>query len=315
LTNKGSAVELYKLKSIRKRFVVVGSLVVFFLATLFVYINLPRDSSKISLAEIEAYLGKHIPNDAIDIVVTGKSGYKPYFSIRFKTLPQSMIQFTNNICDGVLHQSYNPFNAVDTVQMPPQRPYLIKLQSFTYFSYSLSTPDTIWGNRCWPFRKGLYQVLVDKGNPDLYALELEVPENCEKVAACTSIGSNYIEPVSDIPLIVIGMLNQDKNFILISNEVCMETQLGYELSTGWTQIRKWKNLINAQVDVWLDDKPLETAYISNDGRLTKTNNTPDSFRYDYCFTRNWSEGIHKIKLQIKTNIGQNYDYSWDFLVE
>lgn len=300
---------------ISKILIIVVVLFMLGLAILFIFNLFSTDISINRLPEVEAYLGEKIPSNALDVIVNGEIGHNPHFRISFKAPPESISQFMNSICEGILHQGYNPFKAIDTAQIPPQRPYLIKMQSFTYFSYSTNTPDTVWGNRCWPFRKGLHQILVDKGNPNLYELQLDIPESCEQVAACSPIGKNYIEPIADIPFIAIGMVGIDKDFILVSNEFCLETQLGYDLSTGWTQVDKWKYLIGAKVQIWIDEKPMETAYISNEGRLTRMNTTPDSFRYDYCFTETLEKGTHSLTLRIEANTGQNLDYSWNFLVK
>jgi hypothetical protein len=282
---------------------------------LLVFRLLSNRESTFELAGIENYLGVQIPKDATGIDVNSQTGYKPYFRLSFKASAESMSEFAKEICEGELHQGYDPFHAVDTAQVPPKRPYLIKMQSFTYYSYSPDAPDTMWSNRCWPFRKGLLQIVVDKQNPSQYEFTLEMPENCEKVAACSPIGNNYIEPIHDLPLIVIGMAERDGKYVLVSDEVCFETQLSYVLSSGWTQVEKWKNLVDAQVSVTLDDKPLNNAYISHDGRLTQNGSTPDSFRYDYCFTEDWSAGMHNIRLQLQTNGGEYQEYSWKFLAE
>lgn len=279
-------------------------------------LNQSIQSQNVSLQWIESYMRLQVPPDARNIEVhgeTGEGGYDPYFSLRFRASPNSVTQYVQGICGGVLHQGYDPFNAIDTGDIPPVRPYLIKLRNFTYYSYSPDTSGALWGNRCMPWNDGIYQILVDKSQAEEYQVVVDFPDDCEVVATCRPIGENYVRPSSDLPLIIIGLAQIDDEYILISNEICIETQLDYVL-VGWQGVPKWEWLAGAQVQVKIDETMLIPAIVSDTGRLQPTNTLVDDFGFDYCFTNSWSTGFHQIEMIIDPLHGQSRTYVWDFLV-
>jgi hypothetical protein len=275
---------------------------------------------KMNLGEIEAYLGANVPEDASDITFDSDRGnYDLFIDLSFKSSPESASQFASSICDGVLHEGYDPFNAINTSQIPPQQVYLIKMQTWTHYSYSPDASQSVWGNRCWPFGEGVHQIRLDRTNPVLYEVRFETPGqarwDCE-VIPCRPFGQNYIEPIVEIPLVVIGM-GADSNdaFVLVTNEVCVETLLDYILGGGITANDRWAYLIGANIQVLIDDEPLEPAYISEYGTFRQSQHELDTHYFDYCFTRDWQPGIHSMTLNLTTTEAESYTYTWQFRVE
>jgi Na+-transporting methylmalonyl-CoA/oxaloacetate decarboxylase gamma subunit len=285
------------------------------------------DSPKRTLAGIEATLGVHVPSDASDLVYDGERGYAAYITLSFKAAPQGVLEFAKHICDGALHQGYDPYNALNTSQKPPQKPYLIKYDNFnfSYYSYSPDTSSTIWGNRCWPFRDGLHQIRIDKINPQQYSLQFDQlnqhsplwgeDRQCN-VIPCSSIGDNFIQPAQiKLPLMIMGMgIDDDGQYVLVTDEICLEFQLGYVLGFGWNQVEKWKHLVGANVDIMIDGMSQGTAYIAENERLTRAGNQDTNFHYGYCIIQDWTRGNHTMTMNIVPLNGQSETYSWDFLV-
>ena len=278
--------------------------------------NSSIQSQNVSLRWIESYMRLQIPADAKDVEIhgeTGGGGYDPYFSLRFRASPNSVAQYVQGICGGVLHQGYDPFNAIDTGDIPPMRPYLIKLRNFTYYSYSPNVSGALWGNRCMPWDDGMYQILVDKSQAEEYQVMVDFPDDCEVVAACQPIGENYIRPSLDLPLIIIGLAQLENEYLLISSEICIETQLDYVL-VAWQGVPKWEWLAGAQVQVKINETILIPAVVSDNGRLRPTNTQTDDFEFNYCVTNSWSPGIHQIEMIIDPLDGTPRTYVWDFVV-
>jgi hypothetical protein len=247
---------------------------------------------KMNLGEIEAYLGANVPEDASDITFDSDRGnYDLFIVLSFKSSPESA----------------------------PQQVYLIKMQTWTHYSYSPDASQSVWGNRCWPFGEGVHQIRLDRTNPVLYEVRFETPGqarwDCE-VIPCRPFGQNYIEPIVEIPLVVIGM-GADSNdaFVLVTNEVCVETLLDYILGGGITANDRWAYLIGANIQVLIDDEPLEPAYISEYGTFRQSQHELDTHYFDYCFTRDWQPGIHSMTLNLTTTEAESYTYTWQFRVE
>lgn len=286
------------------------------------------DNPKRTLAEMEQILGARLPSDAVDIIYDGERGYAAYITLSFKASSEATLEFAKHICDGVLHQGYDPYNALNTSQKPDQKPYLIQYDNFnfSYYSYSPNTPDTVWGNRCWPFRTGLYQIRIDHTNPTLSELRFDQlnqhsplwgeDRKCNLIP-CSSIGDNFIRPArEDLPLIIIGMTSKDdSSYGVVTDEVCLEFQMDYVLGFGWSQVEKWKYLIGATVDVMVDDVSQGLAYISENELLTRIGNEPYHPNYDYCFTQNWTPGIHTLWMTIKPHTQVSKTYTWEFIAQ
>jgi hypothetical protein len=302
--------------------IIIITIILFFLALKGTFNSGP----KFNLAEIQDVIGAQLPADASDIVYDGERGNSHYVSLSFTASPQGAMEFASHICDGDLHQGYDPYDALNTSESQPYQLYLIKYANFgfTYYSYSPDAAQTTWGNRCWPPRDGLYQIRVDGSNPDRYTVQFDQlnqhsplwgeDQKCNLIP-CRIVGNNFIQPIAELPLIVIGMAEVDHEYVAVTDEICLEFQIGYELGWGWKQVERWKPLIGADVDVLVDGELQGQAYISEDERLTPKGEEPDYFQYGYCFIKDWQAGDHNIILAIVSSDGKNQQYRWDFKVD
>src|SRR5215207_2138803 len=144
--------------------------------------NLPVNSlgPELSLALIKDTWGAEVPGDAEQIELTS-DGDAPHIWLSFKASPESVSSFTDGICNGILHEGYDPFNAFNSEEPQPNT-YLIKLTNTIYYSYSLETSKAVWANRCNPTPGGstqLHQIAVDRSNLELYTVKFEqIGSNC-----------------------------------------------------------------------------------------------------------------------------------------
>jgi hypothetical protein len=64
------------------------------------------------LDKIESYLKVSIPKDSQDFNYTSGTNRNFHIELSFKASPNSALSFTSHFCAGVLHQGYDPFNAI-----------------------------------------------------------------------------------------------------------------------------------------------------------------------------------------------------------
>jgi len=117
----------------------------------------------------EIYFDQNMPENATNINYVKQTGYGGFFDVSF-TAPEVEIQkFVSGICGGEFILGYNPFNAVDTTYaqfIPDNTTYIfVETRSSSYYSYSLNTPITQAGNRCWDDIDGYYHILVNRNEP------------------------------------------------------------------------------------------------------------------------------------------------------
>jgi hypothetical protein len=302
--------------------IIIITIILFFLALKGTFNSDP----KFNLAEIQDVIGAQLPADASDIVYDGERGNAAYVTLSFKASPQGALEFASHVCDGVLHQGYDPYDALNTSAPQPYQLYLIKYANFdfTYYSYSPDAAQTIWGNRCWPPADGLHQISVDGSNPERYTVQFDQlnqhsplwgeDRQCNLIPR-RIVGANYIQPLEALPLMAMGMAKVDNEFVLVTDEICLEFRIGYELGWHWKKVERWKHLIGADVDVLVDGELQGQAYISEDERLTLKGQEPGAFHHGYCFIKDWQPGDHYITLGIANSDGKNQHYRWDFKVD
>ncbi len=135
-----------------------------------------------NLTEIQSYFTGPIPEGAIDIHYQSGDSYG---QLSFKAPPASAMEFVNRFCTRFLYQGYDPFNASD--DGTAENGHLIQTQAnYFYYSYSVGTPSTYYGSRCYgssrePYEP--YQILVDKTNVDQYIVRLEISPRCDNPLA------------------------------------------------------------------------------------------------------------------------------------
>lgn len=128
-----------------------------------------------TLGEFQAYFTGEIPKDATEIDYFCDPVYG---LLSFKAPPASAVEFADRFCYGFRYQGYDPFSATDDEE--PKGGFLIRTErSHYYYSHSPNPPSTIYGNRCFDFKRGgLHQILVDQSNPDIYIVKLDISSVC-----------------------------------------------------------------------------------------------------------------------------------------
>ena len=270
-----------------------------------------------------------IPADAKDLIFSEiGSGYWWGMRLTFKTSPAGLSNFTRHICDGVLHQGYDPYQAFNYGSyLGGQRFYLIKdtWNGFSYYSYSPDAPESVSGNRCQG--ELLIQIRVEQIESDLYDVRVDQGRhlwgnNCSLIP-CRYIGNNFVQPILDLPFIVMGLDDDASNhFILVSNELCLEYQFSdyyYASFLSPYSALGFKYLWDARLNWTIDDQPQGIRFISpRHARLVRDANAPETAYYhklDYCTTQNWTTGRHQMALEVLTATGQQDTYTWEFIVE
>jgi hypothetical protein len=264
------------------------------------------------LQDIKEYMAEqdHVtfPPDATGISYKVGPQYGFYLKLDFKAPSQSASIFLQNICDGILYQGYDPFHANSTGQPSPEA-YLIRIWPY-YYSYSPNTPDTFFGNQCdW-----VTQVLVDKTDPNLYAIRYEKQMSCypSQATLCISPYSEYARPINDFDAAIIGIevSHSGKDVWLVARELCIQTRSMYPDN----------NLIQAEIQIKVDGKPMPDAYVSKDMSLfpeqdeqgkriaDKRGKTP------YCLKNTWSNGLHTMDISVTTKHESSISYRWQFQV-
>lgn len=140
-----------------------------------------------TIAEINKLFPIPIPQDAIDVEYSGHRGLGAFLNLEFKASSQSVDLFAVSICDSGLYKAYDPFNSINVAE-PYTYAHRLQAGLFSYYSYSLNTPETIWGNRCG----AQYQIRVDKSNLAAYQVRVQVFFSCN--AVCYPIPTKVPSP-------------------------------------------------------------------------------------------------------------------------
>jgi hypothetical protein len=183
------------------------------------------------VSDFQADTGLSIPSDATDVMyeTTIFGRWSGYIKLSFKASPQTSLEFLNAACSGIWYSGYNPFNATDSKEYR-QGSHRLKQTNFMYYSTSPNTPDTLLGGRCNGKYGQMQQLSVDTSNPDRYVTHFERTQGfCGLNPPCLSWqwDGGYVNPVSDLPLMAIGLELQNKNFVLVYNEICFDTVGSY----------------------------------------------------------------------------------------
>lgn len=126
-----------------------------------------------------------LPADAEMIEVSGHMGRGGGLNLSFQSSSETMEEYASIFCDGIFHEGYDPFNAIDVLE-PQADAIRITMDGGTYnihsyYSYSPGTPGTISGSRCrWSDKGFQLQVIVDKTKDEQYSIRLELLYNCTK---------------------------------------------------------------------------------------------------------------------------------------
>jgi hypothetical protein len=260
---------------------------------------------KATLSEVESYLGVAVPNDAADITVNAVlERNEAAVDLRFTASLAGALSFGETLC-GELHQGYDPFQAINNDSSSPDA-HLIKAETFTYYSYSPNTSASVHGNRCLSPHGATYNIRIEASSPDQAGVRLNMPGgDCHSAtppAVCTSPAPNYIRPVANYPLIVIGLEAENNALVLAHDEICLDFVGDYEFS--WQE--SWSYLEGSTVIVTVDGEPFPPGMISHQRLVPQA--SPERM-WAYCAARNWAQGEHTIAVQIVTPAGNEEAYS------
>lgn len=131
-----------------------------------------------NIASINEFLGVSIPPDASSIEYSGHTRRGGRLNLSFEADSKEATEFVSTLCNDILYQSYDPFNAID-VSESTDNAHFIEIGNVSYYSYSLNTPPTTYGTRCFS-TTGQIQVVLDKSNIDISSVKLEILFNCSK---------------------------------------------------------------------------------------------------------------------------------------
>lgn len=143
-----------------------------------------------TIQQIVDYLGTSLPGDATNITSDSSIVYGFYIRLQFSASPESVLEFSNHICRGILRQGYDPFNSVIVTSSPDA--YLIDMRGYSYFSISPNTAPEISGNVCVNSQSHVHQIAINTSISTLYHLRFEVPSPaCDDVRVkCYSMPSD-----------------------------------------------------------------------------------------------------------------------------
>lgn len=261
--------------------------------------------------EIDNHLGVPIPQDATNISYNYSLGRLYYIELSFSAPPASAEQFANAICHGQLYEGYDPFNAIYTAS-PVDKAIFVHAPGWTFYTYS-PLNNSVAGNLCNDAYGHYMLIALDKENPNEYKFKLESPNACNTGTIqlpCLPVGKNYINPISNVPMLIAGINKVDGKNVLVTDTICLESRYDYILvPMGYT------HLIGASVKLSVDDKLAFSRIISPEWNLVT--NVQDQAQqaelFNDCIVQNWSSGSHQITISIETQDGSQTSYNVDFI--
>ena len=149
--------------------------------------------------EIVEYLDAPYPDGATNIEYDSNRFDRAFFiNVRFDAPPESGLRFAESICDGVLYNGYDPFNAIIGSERL-ENSNMVLLFGARY-AYSENTPDTYLGNEC-SFEVGYDRpqyILVDTSNPNKYTVRFEIYNGGGGGGRYGTLSINGFQPVDFI---------------------------------------------------------------------------------------------------------------------
>jgi hypothetical protein len=275
--------------------------------------------NELTVNDLQGIWGITIPASATNIEFVS-SLTESTFRLTFDTNPTDALDFAESIC-GILYPQYNPFGASDTIEFL-HHALLIKMNHFTYYSYSPDRDENVIGSRCNPTPGTpiqIHQVVVDTSNSQLYRVRLEQVGRSSQIPSHSSLGINYINPITNFPMMIVGLSETDNNhYFLAHPEICFDTLYTYLDISAWRS--EWRYLIGANVQLTIDDESLPLAQISPQGRLVpqnmmgEANSTRNDLFWFYCVRREWEVGSHNIHIRIEPVLNEVINYNIQFEV-
>gem|GEM_PF-3642256 len=256
------------------------------------------------LNDLRSVWGIEIPPESTEINFQSEVVERGFIGLSFKVPPENLQSFVESVCDGKLYEGYNPFDTIDSEE-PTDSSILIKTNRFTYYSYSRDNSAMIFGNRCDATLGGIgqvHQITVDKTNPELFSVRFEQPSRGSSVPTY-NLGINYINPLPDFPLMIVGLQDVEGEYQTIHNELCIDTRQVYADVSAWKS--EWEDLKGANVLIEVDSVSFPEGTISPQGRLipielltTENALIRNNSYWQYCINKVWKSGKHQINISI-----------------
>ncbi len=274
------------------------------------------------------FLGVSIPDDKQSLKLeSGHFRGMPHIRMSFQAQAESIDIFTAHFCGGVLHEGYDPFDAVDVYE-PYVKTVLVMLNEVGYYSYSPDASTTVLGNRCGFPPNGIVQLRVDESNHDLYKLEFEFNPPCNRIM-CSPYHGRVITQIRprETPFSMLGIDKQNGQYLQIDNlapgSICLDVNAAYP-----APVKTWAD---ATIQVTVNDEPFEAAKLVeftrfdfNSGAetpyfitfyysivpITKTTLSPEKSSFNYCFAEVFPAGSHVVKIKVTTLSGELFTYEW-----
>ncbi len=263
--------------------------------------------------DINRALSATIPTDATNIAIQGHRARGGFLELEFDAPPQSMRNFAGQLCNGVLYQGYDPFNAIDIAE-PFTYTHPIHLDIYSYFSYSPDTPESVLGNRCMTSANSQLQIRINPTKPDLSHTKIDLRFSCE---ACHSTTLNIISITPEFPLRILGLVAKDNGYVLTGSELCV----GFQLDAPYTPEKDWTTLVGAKLLIKLDNQAVATAALVDQSKLVQRTDAHGNVDVDtsggpwyYCLKANLRKGLRMMETQVTASSGKTYAYSWQFQV-
>ncbi len=138
----------------------------------YIFYSIFSTNDKWTADRLENSFNVDFPDD-VDLTVEGRPSL-PVVNVQFSTSAEVVEQFVSQLCNGILHEGFDPFNAVQTIEPLPEM-ILFEDEFSYYYAYSPDTLATTRGNICVLDRGGVLLVATEPTNNNgLFSVELEL---------------------------------------------------------------------------------------------------------------------------------------------
>jgi hypothetical protein len=187
--------------------------------------------------------------------------------LAFTAPPTSVNQFIANICQGILYEGYNPFNASNSYTSRSNA-VVMKAKGYAYFSASINTVKSVFGNRC-SFWVWTGQIKINKSNPQRYAVQFgtllctcDVDVMCAAPYAFDNTSYRPLPKDSPIPFVIYGFESTKTEHIMNGSLACVETSVN-SFSSWDKPPFNLNNLKGATFELFVDEMSKRQAIISD----------------------------------------------------
>jgi hypothetical protein len=272
-----------------------------------------------NISGIDNFLKTQIPTEAQNIQFSGRTDRGGHLDLSFDVPPTDIDGFLTEICQGIVYRAYDPFNSVNIAE-PFTYAHLMTIGGHSYYSYSVGTQDTVFGNRCdIAGGAGEFDIKINKTNPHLYHLQL--------LAYFDGVSYydpplHLVTPILELPIEFYGINRFDNVYWMIGDEICVGVQS--RAFSFADRDKAWIDIVGASIEVRIDGSSVASAEVveepPGDGSLVNrrdANNNPIAIAdsgntWTYCFKVPNGNRLYNMTIQVKTNSNLVYDYNWAF---